>query len=217
MHGGNGGNAPRLARATGLIDSPNDGSRETGLRAPVDRGIGAFAAERRGCATEAATMRRCSPSCRRRSGLFARPARDFITRAVEDQVTLLVVGETVASGRENALLCPPAHRSRSHLSGTGPSRAGSRRLPLRPACAPAGAGEAPGLDASPLVERIGPLLDRLPEDRLKNEVRDLLGQLAAPPPAGQPSLMIKRLAISVSKPINWTAWFVFTATFSGCG
>ena len=120
--------------------------------------------------------------------LFARPARDFITRAVEDQVTLLVVGETVANGREKCLAyarllieAGATYRARDQAAlALGACRFALHVLLLA-------RERLPCLDALPLVERIGPLLDRLPEDRLKNEVRDLLGQLAAPPPAGQPS------------------------------
>jgi hypothetical protein len=38
----------------------------------------------------------------------------------------------------------------------------------------------PGLDASALKERLGSLIDPLPEDDLKNEVQGLLNQLAHP-------------------------------------
>jgi hypothetical protein len=114
--------------------------------------------------------------------LFARPAQDFITRPVEDQVTLLVIGDTAANGHEKCLayarLLTEAGITYQAKDQTALAL-GAYRFALHVLLL--AQERLPGMDAAQLANRIGPLLDRLPEDSLKNEVQGLLSQLAAPP------------------------------------
>jgi hypothetical protein len=115
--------------------------------------------------------------------LFARPAQEFIARPVEDQVTLLVIGDTVPNGREKCLAyarllteAGVTYQAREQIAlALGAYRFALQVLLLAQE-------RLPGLDASRLKERFGALLDQLPEDDLKNEVQALLDQLAGPPP-----------------------------------
>jgi len=114
--------------------------------------------------------------------LFARPAQEFIARPVEDQVTLLIIGDTVPNGQEKCLayarLLTEAGITYQAKDQTALAL-GAYRFALTLLLL--AQERLPGLDTSPSEQRIGSLIDPLPEDDLKNDVQDLLSRLAGPP------------------------------------
>jgi hypothetical protein len=115
--------------------------------------------------------------------LFARPAKEFISRPVEDQVALLVIGETAADSREKCLAYARLLTEAGIIYQAKDQTAlalGAYRFALHVLLL--ARERIPGFDPIPLADRLGPLLDQLPEDGLKDEVRGLLRQLAAPSP-----------------------------------
>jgi hypothetical protein len=114
--------------------------------------------------------------------LFARPAAEFITRPVEDQVTLLVIADSAANGREKCLAYARllTEAGNTYQAKDQPALAlGAYRYALHVLLL--AQERLPGTNVSPLKERIGSLIDRLPDDELKNEVQGLLVQLQPPP------------------------------------
>jgi hypothetical protein len=113
--------------------------------------------------------------------LFARPAQEFIARPVEEQVALLVIAETAANAREKCLAYARllTEAGITYQAKDQPALAlGAYRYALTMLLL--AQERLPGLDASALKERLGSLIDPLPEDDLKNEVQGLLNQLAHP-------------------------------------
>lgn len=113
--------------------------------------------------------------------LFARPAQDFIARPVEEQMTLLVIADTVPNGQEKcrAYARLLIEAGATYQAKDQPALAlGAYRFALTVLLL--AQDRLPGMDASTLKDRIGSLIDPLPEDDLKNEVQGLLNQLTHP-------------------------------------
>ena len=111
--------------------------------------------------------------------LFARPAQEFMTRSLEEQVHLLVIGETDADAREKCLayatlLTEAGHTYRARQQTVVAS--GAYQLALRVLLLTA--RQFPGPDLSDLPARVAALLDRVAVDDLDAEVKGLLDQFA---------------------------------------
>lgn len=115
--------------------------------------------------------------------LFARRAQEFMTRPIEEQLHLLVIGESAANAREKclvyaALLTEAAHtylaREQTALAS------GACQLALHVLLLTA--LRYPAADAAEDRTRIAVLLNLLPDDQLAAEVQGLLDQFQA---AGQ--------------------------------
>jgi hypothetical protein len=109
--------------------------------------------------------------------LFARPAQDFISQSLEEQVHLLVVGESDPNARDKclahaALLSEAGHTYQA--KGQPPLALGAYQLALHVTLL--AAVRFPPADSSALRTRIAALLDRLPADDLNAEVKGLLRQ-----------------------------------------
>ncbi|MGA2444316.1 MAG: hypothetical protein ABSG50_02670 [Opitutaceae bacterium] len=109
--------------------------------------------------------------------LFARPAQDFIPLSLEEQVHLLVVGETDTNARDKCL----AHATllteaglTYQAKGQPPLALGAYQLALHVTLL--AAVMFPPADSSALRARIAALLDQLPADDLNAEVKELLRQ-----------------------------------------
>jgi hypothetical protein len=113
--------------------------------------------------------------------LFARPAQEFMTRSLAEQVHLLVVGETDANAREKCLayatlIAEAGHTYRAREQTAVAS--GAYQLALHVLLLTA--RRFPGSDPSDLPARVATLLDHLPVGDLTAEVKALLNQFAGP-------------------------------------
>lgn len=109
--------------------------------------------------------------------LFARPAQDFIPRPLEEQVHLLVVGESDTNARDKCLAYATFLTEAGHTyqaKGQPPLALGAYQLALHVTLL-AGV-KFPPADSSALRARIAALLDQLPADDLNAEVKGLLHQ-----------------------------------------
>jgi len=109
--------------------------------------------------------------------LFARPAQDFIPRPLEEQVHLLVVGESAANALEKCLAYATLLTEAGHTyqaKGQPPLVLGAYQLALHVTLL--AAVKFPPTDSSALRARIAALLDQLPADDLNVKVKELLRQ-----------------------------------------
>lgn len=113
--------------------------------------------------------------------LFARPAHEFMTRSLAEQVHLLVVGETDANAREKCLAYATLLTEAGHTyqaNGQAAVASGAYQLALHVLLL---AGrQAPGPDRAEIQARVAALLAHLPVEDLTAEVADLLNQFAGP-------------------------------------
>ena len=112
--------------------------------------------------------------------LFVRPVQDFMTRPVEEQVHLLVLGETAAIARDKCLayanlLTEAGHTYRAW--GQPALAQGAYQLALQVTLL--AALRLPSADPAEPRARIAALRERLPAGELSDEVKQLLDQLAA--------------------------------------
>lgn len=115
--------------------------------------------------------------------LFARPAAEFMSRPIEDQLHLLVVGETADNAREKCLayatLLTEAGVTYSARDQTALA-SGAYQLALQVLLLAALRHPAPA--PADDRERIDALLDRLADDRLAGQVKDLLEEFKSAHP-----------------------------------
>jgi hypothetical protein len=123
--------------------------------------------------------------------LFARPAQDFLSRPVDEQVHWLVVGETPANAQDKCLLYATLLIEAGytyHAKGQAPLALGACQLALHMILLTT--RKFPATESATQCARIARLLGELPEDDLHAEVKALLDRLERPGPAGgegQPS------------------------------
>jgi hypothetical protein len=113
--------------------------------------------------------------------LFARPAQEFMTRSLEEQVHLLVIGETEANAREKCLAYATLLSEAGHTYQAGGQTdvaAGAYQLALHVLLLTA--RQFPGPDGSEIAARVATLLDHLAVEDLAAEVTALLNQFARP-------------------------------------
>jgi hypothetical protein len=109
--------------------------------------------------------------------LFARPAQDFIPRSLEEQVHLLVVGESDTNARDKCLAHATLLTEAGHTylaKGQPPLALGAYQLALHVTLL--AAVKFPPADSPALRARIAALLDQLPADDLNVKVKELLRQ-----------------------------------------
>ena len=117
--------------------------------------------------------------------LFARPAQEFITQPIEEQLHLLVIGETSANAREKCVLYASLLTEAGHTYLAREQTAlasGAYQLALHILLLTALHHSAP--DAAEDRTRIAALLNLLPGDQLVTEVKEMLDQFQT---AGQKS------------------------------
>ena len=112
--------------------------------------------------------------------LFARPAQDFLPRSLEEQLHLLVVGESENNARDKclahaALLAEAGHTYKA--KGQLPLALGAYQLALQVTLV--AAAKLPPTELSALGTRIAALRDQLPPEALNADVKELLRQLAS--------------------------------------
>jgi hypothetical protein len=113
--------------------------------------------------------------------LFARPAQEFMTRSLEEQVHLLVVGETAANAREKCLMYATLITEAGHTYQVREQTAvasGAYQLALHILLLTA--HRFPGPDESDISARVSALLARVAVKDLTADVRALLNQFAGP-------------------------------------
>jgi hypothetical protein len=107
--------------------------------------------------------------------LFARPAQEFITLPVEEQLPLLTVGETAVHAREKCLMYAALLTEAGHTYTAREQTAlasGAYQLALQISLLTALRYPSPQAEAD--RRSIAALLDRLPGDQLAMEVKGLL-------------------------------------------
>jgi hypothetical protein len=112
--------------------------------------------------------------------LFVRPVQDFITRPVEEQVHLLVLGETAATARAKCLAYATLLTEAGHTyqaRGQPALAQGAYQLALHVTLL--AALSFPSADSAEPRARIAALRERLPVGELTEELKQLLDQLAA--------------------------------------
>jgi hypothetical protein len=113
--------------------------------------------------------------------LFARPAQEFMARSLEEQVHLLVIGETDADAREKCLAYATLLTEAGHTYQARKQTAvasGAYQLALRVLLLTA--RQFPGPDRANMQARVAALLDRVAVEDLDAEVKGLLNQFAGP-------------------------------------
>lgn len=109
--------------------------------------------------------------------LFARPAQEFISRSLEAQVHLLVVGESDTNARDKCLALAALLTEAGHTyqaKEQPPLALGAYQLALQVTLL--AAVQFPPGDLSPLRARIAALLAQVPAGDLNAEVKELLRQ-----------------------------------------
>jgi hypothetical protein len=112
--------------------------------------------------------------------LFVRPVQEFMARPVEEQVHLLVLGETAATARAKCLAYATllTEAGSTYQARAQPALAqGANQLALHVTLL--AALRFPSPDAAESRERIAALRERLPAGGLSEELEQLLAQLAA--------------------------------------
>jgi hypothetical protein len=112
--------------------------------------------------------------------LFGRPAQEFMTRPIEEQLHLLIIGESAASAREKCIAYATLLTEAGHTYEAREQTAvasGAYQLALQILLLTA--LRTPAQEAAQDRARIAALLDRLPGDQLVEEVKGLLEQFAA--------------------------------------
>ena len=113
--------------------------------------------------------------------LFARPAQEFMTRSLADQVHLLVIGETAADAREKCLAYATLLTEAGHTYQAREQTAvasGAYQLALHVLLLTA--HQFPGPDRADMQARVAALLDRVVREDLNDNVKGLLNQFAGP-------------------------------------
>jgi hypothetical protein len=113
--------------------------------------------------------------------LFARPAQEFMTRSLEAQIHLLVIGEAEGDAREKCLAYATLLTEAGHTYQAKEQNAvasGAYQLALHVLLLTAGWSSGPA--RADIQARITRLLDRLPVAGLTAEVKALLDQFAGP-------------------------------------
>jgi uncharacterized protein VirK/YbjX len=112
--------------------------------------------------------------------LFARPAQEFMTRSIEEQLRLLVIGESTPNAREKCLMYAALLTEAGHIYTAREQTAlasGAYQFALHILLLTALRDPAP--KAAEDRARISSLLDLLSDDQLATEVQGLLGQFHA--------------------------------------
>lgn len=109
--------------------------------------------------------------------LFARPAEEFMARPIDEQVHLLVIGESDDTARDKCLAYATLLTEAGHTYQAREQAAlaqGAYQLALHVILL--AARRFPPADSAELRARIAALLDQLPDDDLNAEVKGLLRQ-----------------------------------------
>jgi len=107
--------------------------------------------------------------------LFARPAHDFISRSLDEQVHLLVIGESDTNARDKCLALATLLTEAGHTyqaKEQPPLALGAYQLALQVTLQ--AAVKFPPEDSSTLRPRIAALLARVPAGDLNAEIKELL-------------------------------------------
>ena len=113
--------------------------------------------------------------------LFARPAQEFMTRSLDEQVHLLVIGETEANAREKCLAYATllSEAGQTYQANGHPDVAsGAYQLALHVLLLTA--PQFAGPDGSEIQARVAALIDHPAVEDLAAEVKALLNQFAGP-------------------------------------
>jgi hypothetical protein len=109
--------------------------------------------------------------------LFARPAHDFISRSLDEQVHLLVIGESDTNARDKCLALATLLTEAGHTyqaKEQPPLALGAYQLAFQVTLL--AAVKFPPADSTTLRTRIAALLARVPAGDLNAEVKELLRQ-----------------------------------------
>ena len=107
--------------------------------------------------------------------LFARPAHDFISRSLDEQVHLLVIGESDTNARDKCLALATLLTEAGHTyqaKEQPPLALGAYQLALQVTLL--AAVKFPPADSTTLRTRIAALLARVPAGDLNAEIKELL-------------------------------------------
>ena len=113
--------------------------------------------------------------------LFARPAHEFITRNLDEQVHLLVIGETEADACEKCLAYATLLAEAGHIYRAREQAAvasGAYQLALHVLLL--AAHRFPGPGRSDMRARVAALLEHVASEDLNDPVKALLNQFAGP-------------------------------------